>query len=142
MKFLATALIAVATMAPSTASAKHKKQACHTKKCEMRVLSKKCSQTRVLPCIYYAARRWHVSGAMLARKARCESTLNPYAVGFAVHHGLFQFLPSTFQTTPYKVYSGKDFKRRLFKRLYSARYNSLAAAWMHHVGRGGEWQCQ
>lgn len=96
-----------------------------------RVARKQCSQTRVIPCIRRAALHWRVSFPMLLRKARCESTLNPYAVGFAVHHGLFQFLPSTWATTPYGG-----------RWIYSAKWNSLAAAWMHRVGRGGEWACR
>lgn len=93
--------------------------------------AKQCSQTRPVPCIRRAALRYGVSFAMLRRKAWCESTLNPYAVGFAVHHGLFQFLPSTWDSTPYGG-----------RWIYSAKYNALAAAWMHARGRGGEWACR
>jgi transglycosylase-like protein with SLT domain len=107
-----------------------KKHDCQTRACVSRVAAKQCSQTRVTPCIRHAALRWRVSYPMLKRKAICESGLNPYAVGFGIHHGLFQFLRSTFATTPYR-----------YRWIYSARYNSLAAAWMHRVGRGSEWAC-
>ena len=90
-----------------------------------------CSQRNVRPCIWLAAKRYHVSYALLLRKARCESTLNPYAVG-GVNRGLFQFnWPGTWRSTPYGRHS-----------VFSARWNALAAAWMHAHGRGGEWSCQ
>lgn len=91
-----------------------------------------CSQTNVVACIRRAALHHHVSFPMLLRKARCESGLNPYAVGFGVHRGLFQFnYPGTWNTTPYRR-----------RDAFSAKWNSLAAAFMHRVGRGGEWQCR
>ena len=72
---------------------------------------------------------------MLLRKARCESGLRPGAVGFGIHKGLFQFRDtpgsSTWATTPY---ARRD--------PFSAKWNSLAAAWMHKVGRGSEWACR
>jgi hypothetical protein len=90
------------------------------------------NQLTVINCIKQAAKRWKVSFAMLLRKARCESTLDPHAVGFGIHRGLFQFnYPGTWSTTPYRNHNP-----------FSAKYNSLAAAWAHHVGRAGEWQCQ
>jgi soluble lytic murein transglycosylase-like protein len=89
-------------------------------------------QRTVINCIKQAAARWNVSSDMLLRKARCESTLNPRAVGFGIHRGLFQFnYPGTWNTTPYAKYDP-----------FEAKWNALAAAWAHHVGRGGEWQCQ
>lgn len=92
-----------------------------------------CSQRNVIQCIRDAADRWHVSFAMLLRKGRCESELNPYSRnGSSTASGLFQFLyPSTWNTTPYRHHS-----------VFSAKWNSLAAGYMHHVGRGGEWVCQ
>jgi hypothetical protein len=106
---------------------------CTSRSCQERVAKKQCSQTRVVPCIRRAALRHRVSFPMLLRKARCESTLNPYARN-GVHAGLFQFRvapPSTWATTPYRRYSP-----------FSAKWSSLAAAWMHRVGRGGEWACR
>jgi hypothetical protein len=92
-----------------------------------------CSQTKVTGCIKAASRRYGVSFSMLLRKARCESRLDPRASNGA-HTGLFQFrtaAPSTWATTPYAGRSP-----------WSAKWNSLAAAWMHATGRGGEWACK
>jgi hypothetical protein len=61
----------------------------------------------------------------------CESTWNRFAVnGSSGSTGLFQFIPSTWATTPY---GGRD--------IYSAKWQSLAAAWMWRQGRSGEWVC-
>lgn len=107
------------------------KDVCHNRSCLERVAAKQCSQKRVVPCIRRAAIRWRVSFPMLLRKARCESGLNPYARN-GVHAGLFQFnYPGTWGTTPYARRSP-----------WRAKWNSLAAGYMHHVGRGGEWSCR
>ena len=91
-----------------------------------------CDQRHVPACIDVAARRWHVSAGMLRRKAWCESRMNPSAYNASSgSSGLFQFIPSTWRTTPYARHS-----------IWSARWSSLAAAWMHSVGRGGEWACR
>lgn len=93
---------------------------------------KQCSQSRVVPCIRRAALRYRVDFHMMLRKARCESGLNPYAIGFGIHRGLFQFnYPGTWSTTPYAQHDP-----------FRAKWNSLAAGWMHARGRGGEWQCR
>ncbi len=42
--------------------------------------------------------------------------------------GLYQFLTSTFASTPYGRFS-----------IWSPYAQSLAAGWMHQAGRGGEW---
>ena len=92
-----------------------------------------CTQDRVVNCIRLAARKYNVSFDMLMRKAHCESRLNPHATNGA-HDGLFQFRtapPSTWATTPYRN-----------KSVWSAKWNAFAAAWMHSVGRGGEWECR
>ena len=87
---------------------------------------------RPVDCINQAAVRWHVSAPMLRRKAWCESRMRPGAYNASSGAaGLFQFLPSTWRTTPYRWHS-----------IWSPRWSSLAAAWMHHVGRGGEWACR
>lgn len=69
--------------------------------------------------------------AALWRKARCESHLNPRAQNRSEASGLFQFLPSTWRSTPYGGFS-----------IWSAYANALAAGWMHAHGRGGEWVCR
>ncbi len=120
---------------------------CHTRACVERVAAKQCSQQRPLPCIRRAALRWRVSFPMLLRKARCESGSrsfpngNPYAInGSPLNRapvrtsrstGLMQFMPGTWQTTPYR-----------HRSIWRAKWNALAAGWMHHVHRGSEWSCR
>jgi hypothetical protein len=73
-----------------------------------------------------------VPTTLLVRKARCESRLEWWASNGS-HVGIFQFrvaFPSTWATTPYARESP-----------WSPKWSSLAAAWMHHVGRGAEWAC-
>lgn len=69
----------------------------------------------------------------LWRKARCETggtfSAASYNTGSRAS-GLFQFLPSTWRSTPYRGFS-----------VWSPYANALAAGWMHRHGRGGEWSC-
>ena len=70
----------------------------------------------------------------LWRKARCETggTFDPHAANSSSGAvGLFQFLPSTWASTPYRVFSPFD-----------PTAAALAAGWMHEQGRGGEWSCR
>jgi hypothetical protein len=67
----------------------------------------------------------------LWQKAQCESSLSPLSRNLSGASGLFQFLPSTWATTPYRSFS-----------IWSPYANALAAGWMHEHGRGGEWVCQ
>lgn len=100
-----------------------------------RAAMRACDQRHPLSCIERAALHQRVSYSMLRRKAWCESRWNPYAYNGA-HAGLFQFrvaAPSTWATVP---------RRYAEHSPYSAKWSSLAAAWMHRVGRGGEWACQ
>jgi len=83
----------------------------------------------VKACIWQAAKIFKQPYGDALRVARCESTFNPYSKG--IHLGLYQFLPSTWQTTPYR---NKD--------ALKAKWNALAAMWMWSVGRRGEWECQ
>lgn len=78
-----------------------------------------------LACVVYG------NCSTLWRKARCESGLSPYAHNGSEASGLFQFLPSTWGSTPYGRFS-----------IWSAYANSLAAGWMHAHGRAGEWTCR
>ena len=72
------------------------------------------------------------NGATLWRKARCESGLNPAARNLSsAAAGLFQFIGSTWQSTPYARFDP-----------LSPYANALAAGWMHAHGRGGEWSCR
>ena len=84
----------------------------------------------VRACIWHAAKKYKQSYSAALRVARCESTLNPKEV-YAGQYGLYQFLASTWETTPYKN-----------KEKLSAKYNSLAAMWMWKHGRKGEWTCK
>ena len=122
------AALAAVVLFPAQAEAR---KGCNTLACEKRVALKQCSQKRVVPCIRYAALRYRQPVGDMLRVARCESGLNPYAVGFRIHRGLFQFnYPGTWNTTPY---AGRN--------PFSAKWNSLAAAWMWSVGRRSEWEC-
>jgi hypothetical protein len=67
----------------------------------------------------------------LWRKAACESHLWRYAHNPSGASGLYQFLPSTWRSTPFGRYS-----------VYDPYANALAAGWMHAQGRGGEWVCR
>jgi hypothetical protein len=59
-----------------------------------------------------------------------ESNGNPFAKNpSSTASGLYQFLTSTFASTPYGRMS-----------IWSPCASSLAAGWMHQVGRGREWQ--
>ena len=130
LTWLFTASLALAG-ALATPAAAHRGKHCHSTRCHERVAMKQCSQARPVPCIRRAALHHRVSFRMLLRKARCESTLDPYAVN-GVHAGLFQFnYPGTWRTTPYAR-----------RNPWRAKWNSLAAAWMHAKGRGSEWQCR
>lgn len=71
------------------------------------------------------------SCSTLWRRAKCESRLDPTARNASGASGLFQFLPSTFDSTPFRSLS-----------IFSPYANSLAAGWMIEHGRGGEWSCQ
>jgi hypothetical protein len=67
----------------------------------------------------------------LWRRARCESTLNPYAANASGATGLYQFLASTWRSTPFARFS-----------IYSPYAQALAAGWMIRAGRGSEWACR
>jgi hypothetical protein len=71
--------------------------------------------------------------ALLWRRAKCETgdTFSPTAHNPSGASGLFQFLPSTWTSTPYARLS-----------IWSPYANALAAGWMQQQGRGGEWVCQ
>ena len=87
--------------------------------------------TDIVSIIYAAAAAYGQSGDDMLRVATCESGLNPYAYNPAGWYGLFQFVPSTFASTPF---AGFD--------IYDPVANANAAAWMWSVGRRGEWTCQ
>lgn len=91
-------------------------------------------QPSALNAIALAAVAYDVDTRTLYRKARCETggTFSPYAKNpRSTASGLFQFLTSTWATTPYARFS-----------IWDPYASALAAAYMHRVGRGGEWSCR
>jgi transglycosylase-like protein with SLT domain len=78
-----------------------------------------------LSCVVYG------SCSTLWRRARCESTLNPYVRNASGATGLYQFIDSTFRSTPFARFS-----------IYSPYAQALAAGWMNRAGRGSEWSCR
>ncbi len=89
------------------------------------------SQQEIIEIIYAAADRYGQPRDAMLRVARCESVLDPNAVNPAGSYGLFQFVPSTWATTPY---ANED--------IFDAYANANAAGWMWSVGRRNEWVCQ
>ncbi|HET7034298.1 MAG TPA: SH3 domain-containing protein [Thermomicrobiaceae bacterium] len=85
---------------------------------------------QIVDLIYAAADKYGQSRADMLRVARCESNLNPRAVGGG-SFGLFQFTRGTWASTPY---AGDD--------IFDPQANANAAGWMWSVGRRGEWVCQ
>jgi hypothetical protein len=64
--------------------------------------------------------------------ARCETggTFDAHAYNRSGASGLFQFMPGTFNSTPFSSLS-----------IWSPYANALAAGWMLTQGRRGEWVC-
>ena len=90
------------------------------------------SEEEIIQIIRAAARRHNQPFRDLLRVARCESNLDPRAYNPAgPYYGLFQFLRSTFDWTPYRDQS-----------IYSPRANAYAAAWMWQQGHRDHWACQ
>lgn len=85
----------------------------------------------VRDCIHGAALTYGADEGWMLTVSYCESTWNRYARNRSGSTGLFQFMLSTWETTPY---GSKD--------IYSVKWQSLAAAWMYVQGRTGEWVCQ
>ena len=90
------------------------------------------SEKEVLRFIANAAKKYGQSKKAMERVARCESALDPCAVNRSgPYYGLFQFLKSTWKTTPYKNRS-----------IWDPEAQALATAWMWKQGRKNEWACQ
>lgn len=103
------------------------------------------SRPSSVEAIRLASVTFGVPFAVLWRRAACESGPGPNAPVPVVadRHvdararnasgatGLFQFKPSTFQSTPYAAF-----------RITSPYANALAAGWMVSHGRGKEWACR
>lgn len=85
----------------------------------------------IVDIITEAAINYGQSPAAMLAVARCESNLDPAVVNRSSGaSGLFQFLPGTWRTTPFKTYS-----------IFDPWANANAAAWMWQQGRRGEWVC-
>jgi hypothetical protein len=90
------------------------------------------SEQEILDFIAKAAKKYGQSKSAMVRVARCESVLDPCAVNRSgPYYGLFQFLKSTWKTTPY---GDRD--------IFDPEAQSLATAWMWDQGRKNEWACQ
>ena len=90
------------------------------------------SEQEILNFIAKAAKKFGQSESAMVRVARCESVLDPCAVNpSGPYYGLFQFLKSTWKTTPY---ADRD--------IFDPEAQSLATAWMWKQGRKNEWACQ
>jgi uncharacterized protein YraI len=90
------------------------------------------TEDEIIQIIYAAADRYGQPREDMLRVARCESVLDPTAVNASSNaSGLFQFLPSTWATTPY---ADQD--------IFDPVANANAAGWMWAEGRRNEWTCQ
>jgi hypothetical protein len=90
------------------------------------------SEADIIQIIRDAARAFNQPEEDLLRVGRCESHLDPRAKNPAgPYFGLFQFLESTWATTPF---ANRD--------IFDPVANANAAAWMWQQGRRNEWACQ
>ncbi len=88
-------------------------------------------ERRVRQEIRAASRRYKQKYKSMLCVAKCESTLNNCAVDpSGSFFGLFQFVPSTFESTPF----GR-------KDIFDPKWNARAAGWMWKEGRQNEWTC-
>jgi hypothetical protein len=89
------------------------------------------SRQEIVHFIYDAADKYGQSREDMLRVAQCESNLDPYAVNPSGSYGLFQFIRTTWRSTPY---GDKD--------VFDPKANANAAGWMWAQGRKSEWVCQ
>jgi Transglycosylase SLT domain len=107
---------------------------CKSRACNERVAKRKCSQEAPRWCVKRVIFQKLLTGgdaAWMMRTPGCESGWNPYAQNPSGSSGLYQFLPSTWETTPYARRS-----------IWSAKWQAFAAWWMRKQGRSGEWVCR
>src|SRR5918997_1461990 len=123
----AIAITAVASVSEARKRGRTRKKKRDTGSCTVRH-----SEQEILDFIAEAARKYGQSERVMVRVARCESVLDPCAVNRSgPYYGLFQFLKSTWKTTPY---GDRD--------IFDPEAQSLATAWMWKQGRKNEWACQ
>lgn len=90
------------------------------------------SEDEILKYIRKAAKKYNQSRTAMERVARCESNLDPCAVNQrGPYYGLFQYLKSTWKTTPYGNHD-----------IYDPKAQAFATAWMWKQGRKNEWACK
>jgi hypothetical protein len=90
------------------------------------------TEDEIVAIIREAARAFGQPEEDLLRVGRCESNLDPRAVNqTGPYFGLFQFLRSTWASTPF---ADRD--------IFDPVANANAAAWMWQQGRRNEWACQ
>ena len=90
------------------------------------------TEDEIIKIIREAARAFDQPEDDLLRVGRCESNLDPRAVNRdGPYFGLFQFLRSTWATTPF---ADRD--------IFDPVANAQAAARMWQQGRRNEWACQ
>jgi hypothetical protein len=92
----------------------------------------KDSEQQILNYIAQAANKYGQSKTVMERVARCESTLDPCAFSArGPYYGLYQYLKSTWNSTPYGNRS-----------IWDPEAQALATGWMWQQGRKNEWSCQ
>jgi hypothetical protein len=90
------------------------------------------TEKEILGFIKKAANEYGQSASAMERVARCESVLDPCAVNKdGPWYGLFQYLKSTWRSTPYGNES-----------IWDPEAQSMATAWMWKQGRKNEWACK
>jgi hypothetical protein len=117
----------VASRTFNVAAKRKKKKKSHSSGC-----NDNHSEEQILGYISKAATKYHQSRSAMERVARCESNLDPCAINRqGPYYGLYQFLKSTWKTTPYGNES-----------IFDPEAQALAAGWMWSEGRKNEWACQ
>jgi hypothetical protein len=90
------------------------------------------NEEAILRYIRRAARKYRQSKRAMIRVARCESRLDPCAYNpSGPYYGLYQYLKSTWKTTPYHD-----------RNIYDPKAQALATGWMWEQGRKNEWACK
>lgn len=89
---------------------------------------------RIEQAIHAASNRYGAPYSEMVTVARCESiNFTDFYNEASGASGLFQFLPSTWRSTPYRHHS-----------IFNHHWNAMAAGWLwRHDGRSWqEWDCQ